>query len=78
MAMTIGKRITIGFMASVLITAGLGAFTYSKLKTIFAASHSVTDDSLAGIKDILSLDCCTKQIVTNVVLHIQANDPSEI
>ncbi|HEX3355994.1 MAG TPA: methyl-accepting chemotaxis protein [Tepidisphaeraceae bacterium] len=49
MKLTIGKRITLGFSIAVLITGGLGFFTYSKMKTISAETKSVAEDSLPGL-----------------------------
>jgi methyl-accepting chemotaxis protein len=52
MKMTIAKRIILGFAATVLITAGLGAFTYSRLRAIQADTQSVATDSLPGLSTI--------------------------
>jgi methyl-accepting chemotaxis protein len=49
MKLTIGKRITLGFSIAVLITGGLGVFTYMKMKAISAETKSVAEDSLPGL-----------------------------
>ena len=76
--MTIGKRITVGFVAVVLITAGLGAFTYSRLRAISVSSTSVLTDSLPGIKQILTLSILQHENETNLIKHINSNDVKEM
>ncbi len=78
MRMTIGKRITFGFAASVLITLALGGFTYTKLHAIQVSSTSVTTDSLPGIKSILTVASLQHQNVSNLLMHIQSSDPKEM
>ena len=78
MRMTIGKRITLGFVVAVLITAGLGTFTYVKLQAIAASSAGVTADSLPSIKHIMAAAALQKEDVVNVMLHIQATDTAEM
>ena len=78
MRMTIGKRTSLGFIASVLITIGLAAFTYKKLQIIETSSTSVATDSFPGITDILTISVFEKQNTMDLILQIQANSPSEI
>ena len=48
MSLTIGKRITLGFAAAVVITTSLGLFSYVRLNGIEAEANSVVLDSLPG------------------------------
>ena len=46
--MTIGKRIVLGFTALLLLTAGLGAFTFIRLGQIKESATTVTEDAMPG------------------------------
>jgi methyl-accepting chemotaxis protein len=46
--MTIGKRITFGFAASVAVTLGLSGFVWTRLNKIDSAVHTLTVDCIPG------------------------------
>ncbi len=48
MSMTIGKRITLGFAASVAVTLGLSGFVWTRLNSIDSAVHTLTIDCIPG------------------------------
>jgi hypothetical protein len=75
--MTIGKRISVGFIVVVLITVALGVFIYSTLHSIAVSSTSVTTDSLPGIEYVLTLSGLQRQNVVNLLFHLQSTDPAE-
>ncbi|MCW3059022.1 MAG: methyl-accepting chemotaxis sensory transducer [Capsulimonas sp.] len=78
MSMTIGKRITIGFAATVLITASLGTFTYFKLTGIRTNVEKVTGDSLPGIRTILQISSESRLNVANLLDQLVSKDPAKI
>ncbi|MDB5326774.1 MAG: methyl-accepting chemotaxis sensory transducer [Phycisphaerales bacterium] len=78
MNMTIGKRITAGFVTVVVLTGALGAFSYSKFRTVASETATVSDDALPGLKQILLISADQRQNVANLMMHIQATTPAEM
>ncbi|MCW3059021.1 MAG: chemotaxis protein, partial [Capsulimonas sp.] len=78
MAFTIGKRITLGFAATVIITATLGWFTYSTLRTISHNAKGVTDDALPGLRQILLASALQRENVANLLERIAADNPAAV
>ena len=73
--MTIGKKITLGFAATVTITITLGMFSYSRLVTINQSVQTITDDSLPSVEAILTLDADTQEDRADVVVRLAQTDP---
>jgi methyl-accepting chemotaxis protein len=49
---TIGKRLTIGFAAVVILASGIGAFTLVKLATVRTSATAIAADALPGVVDM--------------------------
>src|SRR5665213_2605011 len=76
--MTIGKKITFGFVAAVAITALLGAFSFSRLTTIAEGVKGVTDDSLPSVETIHILDTDTQEQRGEVFVRFAETDPAQL
>jgi methyl-accepting chemotaxis protein len=76
--MTIGKKITFGFVAAVAITALLGAFSFSRLTTIAEGVKGVTDDSLPSVEAIHILDTDTQEQRGEVFVRFAETDPAQL
>jgi methyl-accepting chemotaxis protein len=75
MKMTIGKRITAGFVVVVLLAGGLGVFAYTQLTQIDQKTHSVAADAVPGL---ISAGDIVNGARTNYILivrHIETSDP---
>lgn len=72
---TIGKRITLGFAAVLLITGGLGAFALYKLKTINAESDTIVTDCLPGMYLAGQIEASVKENYTLTLKHLVAATP---
>jgi methyl-accepting chemotaxis protein len=78
MNMTIGRRITLGFAVSVLVTAVLGGYTFSRLYAIKAHVDSATTDSIPGMKCIMELRGAERAASVALLEHILAENPDQI
>lgn len=78
MKITIGKRITVGFTVTVLITLALGAFTYMKIAEIQRASAVITGQALPGLKGILRLKAEQRANLAHVFETIIETDPAKL
>ena len=76
MKLTIGKRILFGFTLLMLITAGLGAFAYSRIMTISKHAHEATDDCIPGTLDSLKVEVLCTANYGRTWQHILAEDPA--
>jgi methyl-accepting chemotaxis protein len=77
MKFTICKRITLGFAMAVAFTAGLGAFTYSRLHIIDARTADVSKDSLPGLTTISRAAQQQLNNTLNLVGTLTAGDDAE-
>jgi methyl-accepting chemotaxis protein len=78
MKMTIGRRITLGFVVSVLVTALLGAYTFSRLYSIRTHVESASTDSIPGVKCIMELRGAERGAGIALLEHVLAESPEEI
>jgi len=78
MKMTIGKRITVGFTAAILITVGLGLFAYNRLGVIGAATTTLASDSLPGVVLSGQIATLSEQNVGFLLQHVIATDKDAI
>ncbi|MDB5297139.1 MAG: methyl-accepting chemotaxis sensory transducer, partial [Phycisphaerales bacterium] len=78
MTMTIGKRITLGFSASLLITGVLGAFFYSRMSAVDARAHAIVDDALPGIIGSGNVRGYSKDNYGLMLKHIISVDKAEM
>lgn len=73
MHFTIGKRIIAGFVAAVLVTAGLGAFTLTRMQDVERNLRIVTEDALPGVTYSGQISSISRQAGTLLILHIEAD-----
>jgi len=78
MKLTIGKRITFGFAATVLLTASLGGFAWSQLQTITTTAHQVVDVAVPSLAAADDINSGTRTNVSLLLMHIAANDPARM
>ena len=74
MKFTIGKRIFFGFTLLMLITAGLGAFAYSRIMVINKSAISATDDCIPGMYASLEIEVLTTANYGRTWQHIATED----
>ncbi|MGC4034290.1 MAG: methyl-accepting chemotaxis protein [Tepidisphaeraceae bacterium] len=74
MKFTIGKKITLGFASAIVITAGLGGFTYWKLNALSSSIEVATTDALPGIIQIQNMQSLQRLNMSNVALYYTASD----
>lgn len=58
---TIGRRITVGFVTLLIITAGSGAFAFYRLSGVGKQSVSIAEDSLTGVYLVGRMQDCIRQ-----------------
>jgi methyl-accepting chemotaxis protein len=78
MKLTIGKRITFGFALSVLLTAGLGVFTYVRMSSVSVASNHLADEALPTLERMSELQSLQRENGMNLARHVLAHEPKEI
>ncbi len=76
--MTIGKRITLGFAISVMVTAVLGGYTFSRLYSIKTNVDNATSDSIPGVKCILGVRGAQRALTVSVLKHVLSTSDAEI
>jgi methyl-accepting chemotaxis protein len=74
MAMTIGKRIVGGFTVAILLTAGLGAFAFTRIVTIDRLSKVVVNDCLPGAALSGTFDGWARQEFALLQQHVLTDD----
>jgi methyl-accepting chemotaxis protein len=78
MKMTIGRRITVGFTVSVLVTGILGAYTFSRLYSIREHVESASTDSIPGVKYIMEVRSAERAAGIALLEHVLAENDAEI
>src|SRR5882724_3782610 len=78
MQLTIGKRITLGFALAVTVTAGLGAFMYSRLQSIGSSTAALAGDSLPGLVCMAKAQSLVRFNAVILVRRIALNDKAGI
>ncbi len=74
----IGKRISAGFGAVILIALGLGVFAYSRVAAIEGYAMDVTNDNLPGTYLIGQLQDILSQSESLLLRHISSSDKAEM
>ncbi|HEV2693527.1 MAG TPA: methyl-accepting chemotaxis protein [Verrucomicrobiae bacterium] len=69
---TIGKRITAGFAAVLLIMLALGVMVHSRLRVVQAETANITGDSIPSLKMLASIQLLTEQNSRVIYQHIGA------
>ena len=72
--MTIGKRVTLGFTASILLTAGIGACAFNEVGAVGAHTRVIAEQALPGALDAGEMGTVTQQNVALLLQHILADD----
>src|SRR4051812_39881516 len=78
MKLTIGKRIILGFVAAVLITAGIGTFAYSRFIAVDAQAKIIDSDCLPGEALAGSIEVFVRENYSLALRHLLADDKAEI
>ncbi len=78
MKMTIGKRITLGFTLSVLLTAGMGLFTHTRMSHVSSATATLADDALPALTKMAELQGLQRSNGMNLARHVLTTDQAEI
>jgi methyl-accepting chemotaxis protein len=77
MNVTVGKRIILGFSATLLVTAALGIFTYCRLTAINVQAQRVYVDCLPGEALAGELESLTKDQLIFALAHVASENKAE-
>lgn len=77
MKMTIGKRIALGFTATILLSAGLGGFSLMNLTSVQRDSRAVTQVSLPAVQRTLQMQNCIATNNGRMFKQLFARDPKD-
>ena len=75
---TIGKRLTLGFAAVVLITVCVSIYAFTRLEAIQSQAIALANDSLPGAVLMGQIAALSEREVALVLQHIKANDAQEV
>jgi hypothetical protein len=78
MSMTIGKRIICGFGASIVITAALGTFAFTRMSAVEAESKIIANDSLPGVYLSGQINSVLAENYGRALSHVIAEGPAEM
>jgi methyl-accepting chemotaxis protein len=78
MKLTIGKRITFGFATTIILTAALGIFTFTRITVIDAKTQNLANDALPGAIYSGDMATMTQQNVALLLQHIVSDDDAKI
>src|SRR5271156_4151075 len=76
MRLTVGNRITYSFVLVVVLTAGLGAFTYRDLHSISNLIPAIEDDALPGELYSVVISNLLRQDGLNSMRRLMSTDPA--
>jgi methyl-accepting chemotaxis protein len=74
----IGKRITAGFTAVLIIAAALGLYAYTQLRTIQQGVSHITENTMPSIEVINRIDSRVRELYATVLNHVLAEDKQEM
>jgi len=74
MKLTIGKRVTFGFAVSILISAALGLFAFSRLFSIGQNVNTMAAANIPGIICVSEIDAMAKQNAVTLYRQILSDD----
>jgi methyl-accepting chemotaxis protein len=78
MRLTIAKRVFLGFAICILITAGLGIFTYMRVALINHEVDQIAHESLPGLANSAGIDNGIGENYALLLEHIIAQDASRM
>jgi methyl-accepting chemotaxis protein len=78
MSLTIGRRVLLGFAATILLTAGLGLFAYSQISTIDGHSKEIVNGSLPSMNYTADIESNTMRACAFTLEHILFEDAKEM
>ncbi|MGN6369344.1 MAG: HAMP domain-containing methyl-accepting chemotaxis protein [Phycisphaerae bacterium] len=78
MAMTVGKRIGIGFGLLIVMIGGLGVFTLTRVSAVDTTAKSITDNSMPGIYDASRIELLTTANYGRTWQHIATTDTAAL
>lgn len=78
MSLTIGKRIILGFSAVVALIAGVGGYTYMKLRSIDDATTVLASDCLPGTYYSGQINSLAAENFGRMLRHVLADSKSEM
>jgi len=78
MTLTIGKRITFGFAAAILITTTLGGFAYYEVNVLNQSTHKLTDDAMPGLAYSGALNSGIRRSNALILQHILTDDDNRL
>src|SRR6202047_3886534 len=74
----IGKRLTLGFAAVVLITLCVSIYAFTRLEAIQSQAAALANDSLPGAILMGQIAALSEREVALVLQHIKTNDVQEV
>ncbi len=77
MKMTIGKRIIFGFAVSVIITAALSVFAYTRINGINKEMLILGNEVIPGLSYMGDIDSASNRNVKLLLMHIAAKTPEQ-
>jgi methyl-accepting chemotaxis protein len=75
---TVGKRITLGFAAVILIAVALGAFAYIRLAAISDHATHIANESTPTLQLCAELEANLKEVLKLVYAHIGSEDKQDM
>ena len=76
--MTLGKRILMGFGAVVLLTAGLGAFSYTRIAVIDTHARDIATNSLPQQALTSAIESRTMRACAYILEHVVFEDAKDM
>jgi methyl-accepting chemotaxis protein len=76
--MTLGKRILMGFGITVLLTAGLGGFAYTRIAVIETQAREITLNSMPQQTLTSNCESQTMRAIAFILEHIVFEDPKDM
>src|SRR4051812_10786373 len=75
MKLTIGKRVALGFALTVVITAALGGFAFTRLESVSKNVDGLADNALPGLEASAKINALVQHNVTLLLQHVLTTDP---
>ena len=78
MKLTIGKRITMGFTAVVLLTAALGGFAWAQIQAMNTNARNVVAVRVPSVATSGEINSKTRGNLSLLLMHIATNDHAKM
>jgi methyl-accepting chemotaxis protein len=75
---TIGRRITLGFAAVLVVVACIGVFSLNRVNSISRSNKVVTDNAMPSIVLFSRIESLVKGNYINTTQHLDATDPAKM